>query len=42
MGAVLAIFIMLGLWTPVAGALIAAAEVSTVLIVPAIILRQQF
>jgi putative oxidoreductase len=33
-GAVLAIFIMLGLWTPVAGALIAAVEVWTALMYP--------
>jgi hypothetical protein len=34
MGAALAIFIMIGLWTPVAGALIAAVEVWTALAYP--------
>lgn len=34
MGAVLAIFIMIGLWTPVAGALIAALELWTALVHP--------
>jgi uncharacterized membrane protein YphA (DoxX/SURF4 family) len=34
-GAVLAIFIMIGLWTPVAGALSAAVEVWTALVFPA-------
>jgi len=35
MGAVLAIFIMLGLWTPVAGALSAAVEIWTASVYPA-------
>jgi putative oxidoreductase len=34
MGAVLAIFIMIGLWTPIAGALSAAVEVWTALVYP--------
>jgi putative oxidoreductase len=34
MGAILAIFIMIGLWTPVAGALVAAVEVWTALVYP--------
>ena len=34
MGAILAIFIMIGLWTPLAGALIAAVEVWTVVAYP--------
>ena len=34
MGAVLAIFIVIGLWTPVAGALIAAVELWTVFVFP--------
>jgi uncharacterized membrane protein YphA (DoxX/SURF4 family) len=34
MGAILAIFIMIGLWTPLAGALIAAIEVWTTLVYP--------
>ena len=34
MGAVLAVFIMIGLWTPIAGSLIAAVEVWTALAVP--------
>ena len=34
MGAVLAIFIMIGLWTPVAGALIAVVELWTVFVFP--------
>ena len=34
LGAVLAIFIMIGLWTPVAGALSAAVEVWTALVYP--------
>jgi len=34
MGAVLAIFIIIGLWTPVAGAVIAAVEVWTALVNP--------
>lgn len=34
MGAILAVFIMIGLWTPVAGALIAAVEVWTALVHP--------
>jgi hypothetical protein len=34
MGAVLAIFMMIGLWTPLAGALIAAVEVWTIVAYP--------
>lgn len=34
MGAVLAIFLMIGLWTPVAGVLMAAVEVWNLLIYP--------
>jgi putative oxidoreductase len=34
MGAILAIFIMIGLWTPLAGALIAAVEVWTIVAHP--------